>query len=579
MLLYSGVSLTTTEVLMTRRTVTVLFLLLSASILQAQPERVDSAAVALIKEEGLQHSQVMNLLSSLCDVYSPRLTWSPEYVRGAEWVKKTYATWGITNVAYDRWAPLGRGWTLKNFSAVVTAPVAFPVIAYPSAWSPGFKEKEAEVVYLNATDTTDLLKYKGKLKGKFVLLSDLADVRPHFTPQATRLADSVLLRMANADVQGSRRGARRFPRLDRLTPQAIDSALAAIIAMNPEADTAAMRERFTGMRMTPRKLMFAQEEGAVAAITPGGGDGGTMLVQSASYPQSQDVPRDQRIPAYDGKATSFIPQIVFASEHYNRILRMIKLGEKVTLAMALQVETTKADSSFNVIAEIPGTDLKDEIVMIGGHFDTWHAGTGATDNNSGVAACMEAARILKVLADKHGLKTRRTIRIGFWGGEEQGLFGSREYVADVFAKREGDQGFGGPGGPGGPPEITKKAEYDKFYAYFNHDNGTGRLRGIYLQGNEAARPIFRRWLTAYGDPSAQTITIQNTGGTDHQSFDGVGLPGFQFIQDQIEYDSRTHHYNMDVYERLIPDDMKQAASVIAFFTWQAATRDGKFPRK
>lgn len=567
---------------MARRTVAVLLLLFSATLLNAQPERIDSAAAALIKEEGLQHSQVMSLLSSLCDVYSPRLTWSPEYTRGAEWVKKTFTTWGITKVSYDRWAPLGRGWTLKNFSAMVTAPVPFPVIAYPSAWSPGFKEKEADVVYLNASTPEELERYKGKLKGKFVLLSDLAAVRPHFTPQATRLADSVLLRMANADMQGGRRGARRFPRLDRMTPAAIDSALIAIAQASPDADTAAMRERFAGMRMTPRKLLFAQEEGAIAVITPGSGDGGTMLVQSATVPQAQDTPRDQRIPAYDAKVTSFIPQVVFAAEHYNRILRSIKLGEKVTLEMELQVETTKADSSFNVIAEIPGTDLKDEIVMIGGHFDTWHAGTGATDNNSGVAACMEAARILKVLAEKNGLKTRRTIRIGFWGGEEQGLFGSREYVSEFFAQREGDQGFGGfggPGGPGGPPEITKKAEFDKLSVYFNHDNGTGRLRGIYLQGNEAARPIFRRWLTAYGDPTAQTITIQNTGGTDHQSFDGVGLPGFQFIQDQIEYDSRTHHYNMDVYERLIPDDMKQAATVIAFFTWQAANRDGKFPRK
>ncbi len=564
---------------MARCTVALLLLVFSATLLQAQPERIDSAAVALIKEEGLQHSQVMPLLSSLCDVYSPRLTWSPEYTRGADWVKKTFATWGITNVSYDRWAPVGRGWTLKNFSAMVTSPVPFPVIAYPSAWSPGFKEKEAEVVYLNASDPSELERYKGKLKGKFVLLSDLADVRPHFTPQATRLADSVLLRMANADIQGGRRGGRRFPRLDRMTPQAIDSALIAIAQASPDVDTAAMRERFSGMRMTPRKLLFAQEEGAVAVITPGNGDGGTMLVQSATVPQPQDVPREQRIPAYDAKATSFIPQVVFAAEHYNRILRSIKLGEKVTLEMELQVETTKADSSFNVIAEIPGTDLKDEIVMIGGHFDTWHAGTGATDNNSGVAACMEAARILKVLAERNGLKTRRTIRIGFWGGEEQGLFGSREYVSEFFAQREGDQGFGGPGGPGGTPEITKKAGFDKLSVYFNHDNGTGRLRGIYLQGNEATRPIFRRWLTAYGDPTIQTITIQNTGGTDHQSFDGVGLPGFQFIQDQIEYDSRTHHYNMDVYERLIGGDMKQAATVIAFFTWQAANRDGRFPRK
>jgi hypothetical protein len=362
-----------------------------------------------------------------------------------------------------------------------------------------------------------------------------------------------------------------------MTPQSIDSALAAIALATPEVDTAALRERFTDMQLSPRKLLFAQEEGAIAAITPGRGDGGTMVVQSATVPQPQDTPRNQRISAYDPKAGTFIPQITFASEHYNRIIRMLKQGEKVTLEMELQVETTRADSCFNIIAEIPGTDLKDEIVMLGGHFDTWHAGTGATDNNSGVAACMEAARVLTVLAEKHGLKTRRTIRIGFWGAEEQGLFGSREYVGDVFARREGDPFAGGPGG--GPAEVTKLPGFEKLSVYFNHDNGTGRIRGIYLQGNEAARPVLRRWLSAFGDPTAQTITIQNTSGTDHQSFDGVGLPGFQFIQDQIEYDARTHHYNMDVYERLIEDDMKQAATVMTFFAYQAANRDARFPRK
>jgi carboxypeptidase Q len=562
---------------MARRLFAFAVLLLSTSLLLAQPEHVDSAAVALIKAEGLQHSQVMSLLSSLCDVYSPRLSWSPEFARGAEWVKKTYATWGITNVTYDRFAPIGRGWTLKNFSAMVTAPVPFPVIAYPAAWSPGFKERETEVVFLNVSTPADFDRYKGKLKGKFVLLNDVADVRPHFTPQATRLADSVLLRMANAGGQPGRRGGRRFPRLDRMTPQSIDSALAAIALASPEVDTAAMRERFMEMQLSPRKLLFAQEEGAVAAITPGRGDGGTMTVQAATVPQPQDTPRNQRISAYDPKAGAFIPQITFASEHYNRIIRMLKLGEKVTLEMELQVETTRPDSCFNIIAEIPGTDLKDEIVMLGGHFDTWHAGTGATDNNSGVAACMEAARVLTVLAEKHGLKTRRTIRIGFWGAEEQGLLGSREYVSDVFARREGDPSPGGFGG--GPAEVTKLPEFEKLSVYLNHDNGTGRIRGIYLQGNEAARPVFRRWLSAFGDPTAQTITIQNTTGTDHQSFDGVGLPGFQFIQDQIEYDTRTHHYNMDVYERLVEDDMKQAATVMAFFAYQAANRDARFPRK
>lgn len=566
---------------MARTLLAFILFLIGSSILPAQTERVDSAAVALIKEEGLRNSQIMPLLSTLCDVYSPRLSWSPEYARGAAWVKQKFASMGIPAVTYDHFAPVGKGWSLRSFTAMVTAPMPFPVIAYPSAWSPGFRQKETAVIHLDAATPAELERYKGKLKGTFVLIGDPVDVRPHFSPEATRLADSVLLRMANADAQSGRRGARRFPRFDRMDARAIDSALAAMVQSFPEVDTAAMRERWMGMQLTPRKLSLAQEEGAIAVITPGRGDGGTMLVQSASVPQPPDVPRNERIAPYDPKAPTFIPQIVFAAEHYNRIVRTLRQGEKVRLSMGLDVEFSRVDSCFNVIAEIPGTDLKDEIVMMGGHFDTWHAGTGATDNNSGVAACMEAARILKVLAEKHGLKTRRTIRIGLWGAEEQGLHGSREYVSEFFAQREGGAftgGFGGPPG-GAPPTIIKRPGYDALSVYFNHDNGTGRLRGIYLQGNQNAHPVLRRWLSAFGDPTAQTVTMQNTSGTDHQSFDGVGLPGFQFIQDQIEYDTRTHHYNMDVYERLIEEDMKQAATLMAFFVYQAATRDERFPRK
>jgi len=552
------------------------FVFILSNPVPAQQEIVDTVAVAKIKEEGLKNSQVMDLLSSLCDVYGPRLAWSPEYKRGADWVVRRFKEWGITNVKFDYWAPLGKGWTLKNFSAVVTAPVPYPVIAYPAAWSPGMKEKEAEVVFLDVKKPEDLEKYRGKLKGRFVLVSEPIGVKAHFEPLAERLADSVLLRMANADLQSPRgRRGQRFPRMDARN---IDSVITAAIQMNPDLDTAAMRERFVEMQMGPRKLEFAQNEGALAAITAGRGDGGTMIVQAATVPQPADVRPGQRIGPYDPKAPDIIPQVVFAAEHYNRMIRMLRKGEKVRLELDLEVATTKADSGFNIIAEIPGTDLKDEVVMLGAHFDTWHAGTGATDNNTGTAACLEAMRILQVLAEKHSLKPRRTIRVGLWGAEEQGLIGSRAYVAETFARREGEPGAAMFGGGGGG-EIKKTPVYDKFSVYFNHDNGTGRIRGIYLQGNEAARPIFRTWFTAFADLSSQTITIRNTGGTDHQSFDGVGLPGFQFIQDPVEYDSRTHHYNMDVYERVQEPDMKQAATIMAFFVYQAAMRDAKFPRK
>ena len=562
-----------------KRTMTGIILLLSFApgyaVAQAPREKIDTAAIVRIKEEGLKHSHVMEILSSLSDVYGPRLGWSPEFKRAADWAGKELKEWGVQNVHYHHWAPLGKGWTLKNFYAMVKTPVPYPVIAYPAAWSPGVDETEAEVVYLDVKKPGDFDAYKGKLKGKYVLLSPPADLKPHFEPLALRLADSALLGMANADVQAGRRGGRRglFGRVPTL-----DSMFTIMRQFAPDVDSATVIQRWQEMQVNPRKLEFAQKEGAVAAITEGRGDDGTLLVQSAIVPQSPDIPFNKRISAYDPKAPEIIPQVVFASEHYNRIVRMIQMGEKVKLDMDLEVATTKADSGFDVIGEIPGTDLKDEIVMIGAHFDSWHSGTGATDNGTGSAACMEAMRILETVMKADGLKPRRTIRIGLWGSEEEGLIGSREYVQAVFGKREGDAVSGSPAGGGGG-ELKTTPEYDKLSVYFNHDNGSGRIRGIYLQGNEAARPIFRSWFTAYGDPSAQTITIQNTGGTDHQSFDGIGLPGFQFIQDPLEYDSRTHHYNMDVYERAQEPDMKQAATILAVFAYNAANRDAKFPRK
>ena len=554
----------------------VLLSLVPGYVLAQMPrEKVDTVAVAKIKEEGLKNSHVMEILSTLSDVYGPRLGWSPEFKRAADWAGKELKRWGLENVHYQRWAPLGKGWTLKNFYAMVKSPVPYPVIAYPAAWSPGVDETEAEVVYLDVKKVEDFDAYKGKLKGKYVLLSPPADVKPHFEPQGLRLADSALLKMANSDVQAGRRGGRRgiFGRVPTL-----DSMFTIMRQFAPDVDTPAVMQRWQEMQVNPRKLEFAMKEGAIAAITEGRGDGGTLLVQSATVPQSADVPFNQRISPYDPKAPEIIPQVVFATEHYNRIVRMLRMGEKVKLDMNLEVAMTKADSGFNIIGEIPGTDLKEEVVMIGAHFDSWHSGTGATDNGTGSAACMEAMRILETVMKNSGLKPRRTIRIGLWGSEEEGLIGSREYVSAVFGKRGPDAGGGLPGGGGGG-ELKTTPEYDRLSVYFNHDNGSGRIRGVYLQGNEAARPVFRSWFTAYGDPSAQTITIQNTGGTDHQSFDGIGLPGFQFIQDPLEYDSRTHHYNMDVYERAQEPDMKQAATIIAVFAYTAANREAKFPRK
>jgi Zn-dependent M28 family amino/carboxypeptidase len=285
-----------------------------------------------------------------------------------------------------------------------------------------------------------------------------------------------------------------------------------------------------------------------------------------------------------------------AIEHYNRIVRMLQAGEAVKLTVDLAVAWQDADlMGYNTVAEIPGTDLKDEIVMLGGHMDSWHSGTGATDNAAGCAVAMEAVRIIQSL----GLKPRRTIRIALWSGEEQGLLGSRAYVAEHFGSMQnpatsaapatggatnnamggGNGGNGNGNGAPARPTLVTKPEYEKFSGYFNLDNGTGKIRGVYLQGNEGIRSLFRQWLAPFRDLGASTLTISNTGGTDHLSFDAIGLPGFQFIQDEIEYDTRTHHSNQDVFDRIQADDMKQAATIMAAFVYQTAMRDEKLPRK
>ena len=346
------------------------------------------------------------------------------------------------------------------------------------------------------------------------------------------------------------------------------------------------------MQLQSDKWQMAYDEGAAVVLEPGRGDGGTVFVASATMPRNADPNRDSRSPSEGGNPFSrggprpwatdpptVIPQLVLAAEHYNRLVRMVQKGAHPKLEIDIQTQYHDGDlNSFNIIAEIPGTDLKDEVVMLGGHFDSWHAGTGATDNAIGVGVAMEAVRILKAI----DAKPRRTIRIGLWTGEEQGLFGSKAYVAEHFGSAQ-TPSRGAPEGRGEgsrpQPTYELKAEHEKFSSYFNLDNGTGKIRGIYLQGNEAARPIFRAWLAPFADMGATTITASNTGGTDHQSFDGIGLPGFQFIQDPLEYDTRTHHSSMDVYERIQEEDAKQASVIMATFVYHAAIRDERLPRK
>ena len=570
---------------MTKRILVLLAVVVVAASIgfsQIAAENVDTAVISKIKAEGLKNSQVMEILSYLTDVYGPRLTGSPEYREGAEWVSKKLASWGLQNIHFERCAPVAKGWTLKRFTLNAIQPRSFPIIAYPKAWSPGVKGPVAgDAILLDAKTEAELEKFKGQLKGKFVFIDEERELPAHFEADALRLTDTELLRMANASPQAGGRGRqpRRMPDLTSLSPAARDSAVRAMVReFMPDADSATIA-RFVnrgrgGQGITQQKLDFCQKERALVVFDNGRGDGGNLIVQAATA-STIGAPQQGggRVNAFDPKTPALVPQVTLAAEHYNRIVRMIGKGQKVKLEMTLDVAVTPADSTFNVVAEIPGTDLKDQVVMLGGHFDTWHGGTGATDDCSGVAACMEAVRIIKTL----GLQPRRTIRVGFWASEEQGLNGSREYVSQHFAELEGGSG-GFPTG-GGSSEPKKKADYDKLSVYFNHDNGTGKIRGVYLQGNEAARPIFRAWLEPFASLEASTLTIQNTTGTDHLSFNNVGLPGFQFIQDPIDYMSRTHHYTMDVYERLQADDMKQAATIMAAFAYNAAMRDEMFPRK
>ncbi len=332
------------------------------------------------------------------------------------------------------------------------------------------------------------------------------------------------------------------------------------------------------MELASKALQFLTDEGAAVVVEPSReGDGGTLFVAQASVPGVSPFPTPgattRRVSAWDKDAPKFPPQLVLAKEHYNRLVRMLKQGETLKLAVDLAVRFHDDDPMvYNTIAEIPGTDLKDEVVMLGGHLDSWHAGTGATDNAAGVAVAMEAVRILKSL----DLKPRRTVRIALWTGEEQGLNGSRAYVIKHFGKTPPSL-YGASSGVSTSSSPTP--EFEKFSAYFNLDNGTGKVRGVYLQGNEQVRNLFRTWLLPFRDAGAMTLTLANTEGTDHLSFDGIGLPGFQFIQDTVEYHSRTHHSNQDLYDRLQPDDLKQASSVLAAFVYNTAIRDEKLPRK
>ncbi|QQS39952.1 MAG: M20/M25/M40 family metallo-hydrolase [Acidobacteriota bacterium] len=495
-------------------------------------------AVAKIKDEGTNRSQAMKTMHYLTDVIGARLTNSPSQRLANRWTKEQFEKWGLKNAKVDPWGEFGRSWQLKKFSAAIVAPEYEVVRAYPKAWSPSTNGAiTGDVVYIEATNEEELAKYKGKLKGAIVLFGGETNITPGFEPTATRRTEKELLDLEYAE------------------------------PATPGPPQTPSEAQIAAQRFQARLAQFIFDEGAAAILDPGFGvNAGTIRVMGANLPPNANdgVLGRGRVRVYSKDAPATIPQFVVETEQFNRMLRRVRQGIALKMQVELDVEWDDSDTQgYNTIAEIPGTDLADEVVMIGAHLDSWHSGTGATDNGAGTTVVMEAMRILAA----SGLKPRRTIRVALWTGEEQGLLGSRAYVAKTFGSR----------GEGGV--LNKTPAYDKFAAYYNLDNGTGQIRGIYAQGNANARPIFREWLMPFKEWGAATTTINNTGGTDHLAFDAIGLPGFQFIQDSIEYFPRTWHTTQDVADRMLEEDLKRSAVIMATFAYQSAMTDQKLPRK
>lgn len=519
---------------------TVLLLLATighVSVLAQQPEPIALEVINRIKDEETNRSQVMQTIGYLTDVIGPRLTGSPGLRKAQQYVIERLSSWGVANAHLEPWGRnFGRGWSLEGFNANMISPSFSSLIAYPKAWSPATNGTvRGEAIFLDVKSEPDLLKYKGKLKGKIVLLTPARQVEPQFLKAPQRLTDEELRKLSEAPPPAGRR------------------------QFQMDAQQRARAE------LNYKRWQMLLDEGAAVTLEPGFGDGGTVYVTSASVPTPADTDPDKRPRPWDLNRPVVVPQVVVAAEQYNRIVRLIARSIPVELEINIAVRFYDQDPmAYNVIAEIPGTDLKDEVVMIGGCLDSWHTATGATDNAAGTAVAMEVLRLFNSLK----LKPRRTVRIGLWSAEEQGAFGSQAYVANHFATRAGDAG-----------DLQRKPEYEKFSAYFNLDYGAGRIRGVYLQGNQAARPIFSAWLAPFKEMGAETLTNAGVFATDHNSFDDAGLPGFQFLRDFMENNPRTAHTNMDVYDHVLEDDLKQTAVIAATFVYQAAMRDEKLPRK
>ena len=511
--------------LMKKQIVLLSFLCGSLSILSAQTDATDK-----IKKEGLSNSKVMDLAFQLTDVSGPRLTNSPGFFRAANWAKEELTKMGLTNAALEPWGEFGQGWEQNRCYLAVTAPYYFPVVAIPRAWTGSYggkKMSSAEVMLVKFKDSTELYQnYAGKIKGKIIMLYSTDTLKPSFKPDGTRFTDEELDKMANPTKPDKTPGNNSGISMDQIL---------------------AMRKRQALLRQMGD--FYKREKPALVLSMRGLGNDGTVFVQNGG--------------SYAKDAENNYGYVMLSSDDYLRIQRLIVAGQKVEVEADIKTTFYPNElKGYNVVAEIPGTDpvLKDEWVVIGGHLDSWHGATGATDNAAGSAVMMEAIRIIKAT----GLQPKRSIRICLWSGEEQGLLGSRGYVKEHYAD---------------PADMIPKPAHAKVSAYYNLDNGTGKIRGIYLQENKNAGPVFSKWLEPFHELGAKTVAIENTDGTDHLAFDAVGIPGFQFIQDEIEYDTRTHHTNMDTYDHLVPTDLMQAATIVASFVYNTAQSENMIPRK
>jgi carboxypeptidase Q len=505
-----------------------LFLLLP--LLCAQ-EKVDLYTVNRIKAEEFQNSKVMENAFYLTDVYGPRLTGSPGLKAAADWIVRRLTEWGTSNPELERWGPFGRGWSCVNFSAHQKEPQYSPLVGFARPWSPGTDGPvSGEPVMAIIKTDADIEKFKGKLKGKIVLLEDAKALAPENEPVLKRFTDAELAAEALAPDPSAR------------------SPFANPIPLVPGQPPRQPFDRAAREKFRNKMNKFLTDEGVLVTLVPSyRGQTGIVFGGAAG---SRD-PKDPLPP----------PSVALVAEHYDRIARLIEQKIPVTLEFDIQNRFyDDTQDSFTVTGELPGTTKKDELVMLGAHLDSWTGGTGATDNAAGSAVVMEAMRLLKTL----DLKMARTVRMALWTGEEEGLLGSKAYVKEHFANRE---------------TMALKPEHGKLSGYFNLDNGSGKIRGAYLQGNDMMRPIFQAWLDPFKDYGANTVTIRNTGGTDHLSFDAVGLPGFQFVQDPLDYGTQTHHSNMDVYDHLQPGDLMEASVIMASVVYDAATRDEMLPRK